>query len=74
MLAGCQAAENVQPAASTQEVQKIPQTPYTRGPTTPPAVKGPNRPLPVSTNGSGDNGLPQAMTEQEVQNFTLNSY
>ncbi len=75
MMAGCQ-AENVQPAASTQEVQNIPQTPYTKGPTSPPAVRGPDKPLPdangVSVPAASDE-QPQAMSEKEDQKFTLNS-
>jgi hypothetical protein len=74
-MAGCQ-AENVQPAASTQAVQNIPQTPYTKGPTSPPAVRGPDKPLPdangVSVPAPSDE-QPQAMTEKEDQKFTLNS-
>lgn len=78
-MAGCQ-AENVQPAASTQEVQNIPQTPYTKGPTSPPAVRGPDKPLPDANGVSvpapsptPSDEQPQAMTEKEDQKFTLNS-
>ncbi len=44
LLVGCR-ADNVQPAASTQEVKNIPETPYTKGPTGPPSVKGPTTPI-----------------------------
>lgn len=73
LMTGCQ-AENVQPAASTQEVQNIPPTPYTKGPTSPPAVRGPDKPLP-DVNGVSvpADDQPQAVTEQEDKKFTLNS-
>ncbi len=71
-MAGCQAATNVQPAASTQEVKNIPNTPYTRGPTTPPAVRGPTMALPDS-DGVVSSQQPQAVTESVNTKFTLNS-
>ena len=72
MLAGCQAATNVQPAASTQEVQSIPNTPFTKGPTSPPSVKGPTMALP-GADGVVSTQQPQAMSETENKKFTLNS-
>lgn len=72
MLAGCQAATNVQPAAPTQEVQPVPNTPFTKGPTSPPSVKGPTMALPDS-DGVVSTQEPQAMTETVNSKFTLNS-
>lgn len=73
MLTGCQAATNVEQAPLTQEVKtNIPNVPYTRGPTTPPGVKGPTMAVPNS-DGVVEGGQTQAMTEKENTKFTLNS-
>jgi len=71
MLAGCQTAPNVQPAASSQEVHNIPTVPFSKGPTSPPNTKGPSAPFPNS-GVSDSNGQPQSITETEQQKFTLN--
>ena len=71
MLAGCR-ADNVQPVASTQEVKVAPNTPFSKGPSSPPSVRGPNIPLPGSNGAVTTPAQPQAMTESVNKKFALN--
>jgi len=83
LLAGCQSAPNIQPAAVTQQIHNIPNVPYSHGPISPPSVKGPSAPFPSPIGDSNQNSSSQvenaagqtplqAMTETEEQRFTLN--
>ena len=71
MLAGCR-VDNVQPVASTQEVHVAPNTPFSKGPTSPPSVKGPSMPLPGVDGVVTTPGQPQAMTESVNKKFAFN--
>jgi hypothetical protein len=68
LLAGCQAG-NVQPAA-TQETAGGLGVPYTRGPSSPPNVKGPSAPFPSAA--LSQQNQPQMATENVNKKFSLN--
>lgn len=61
LMAGCQSQ---QPQTSGTQQQLVPLVPYSKGPDTPPQVKGPSGPPP------GDQ-TPQAITEKETVKYTL---
>lgn len=62
LLIGCQQEEA---SVQIEEENTIPSVPYSKGPSAPPNVKGPDIPLP------GESGQPQAVTEVEEIRYSL---